>query len=114
MFEFEKLTIYQKAKAYYTQVQTVINHPRLTKYQRDQLGRASLSILLNLAEGSGRFTKPSKKNFYTIARGSVFECAAIMDILASSEIISPTEHQEFYSILDELSRILYSLIKKLE
>lgn len=72
-----------------------------------------MSILLNIAEGSGRFTKPSKRNFYTIARGSVFECVAILDILKSQGIISPHEYQLFYVLLDELSRILFSLIRKL-
>jgi four helix bundle protein len=51
---------------------------RITK---DQLRRASLSIVLNIAEGSGRFTKPAKRNFYVIAKGSVYECSALFDIL---------------------------------
>ena len=114
MFEFEKLTVYHKAKVYHHRVQSIIDNPNLKPHQRNQLSRASMSILLNIAEGSGRFTKPSKRNFYTIARGSVFECVAILDILESGQLISIADYQTFYVILDELSRILYSLIKNLE
>lgn len=37
--------------------------------------------MLNIAEGSGRFTDKNKRNFYVIARGSAFECVAVFDFL---------------------------------
>ncbi|MCB0317906.1 MAG: four helix bundle protein, partial [Bdellovibrionales bacterium] len=43
----------------------------------DQLSRASSSIPLNIAEGSGKLTEKDKKRFYSIARGSAMECSAI-------------------------------------
>jgi four helix bundle protein len=43
--------------------------PRGYGFLVDQLNRAALSIATNLAEGNGRFTKPDRKNFFTIARG---------------------------------------------
>ena len=46
---------------------------------RDQLDRASSSVVLNVAEGAGRTTTPDKRRFYLIARGSAYECAAIID-----------------------------------
>jgi four helix bundle protein len=50
---------------------------------RDQLNRASLSVILNLSEGVGRGSGIDKARFYSIARGSTMECAAIFDVVRS-------------------------------
>ena len=47
----------------------------------DQLRRASISVPLNIAEGSGKTTKAQKYACYAIARGEAMECAAIIYIL---------------------------------
>ncbi len=47
---------------------------------RDQLHRASLSVVLNIAEGAGRNARPDKRRFYEIAKGSAAECAAALDV----------------------------------
>lgn len=48
---------------------------------RDQLDRASVSIVLNIAEGAGRVAPAQKAQFYTIARGSAVESGAALDLL---------------------------------
>ena len=50
---------------------------------RDQLDRASTSIVLNLAEGNGKHTSSDRCRFFDISRGSALECAAALDVLAS-------------------------------
>ncbi|MBM4320580.1 MAG: four helix bundle protein, partial [Deltaproteobacteria bacterium] len=47
---------------------------------RDQLRRASTSVPVNIAEGSGKTTEPDRQRFYAIARGSAMECAALLDV----------------------------------
>jgi four helix bundle protein len=47
------------------------------------LDRASTSIVLNLAEGNGKFTSPDRCRFFDIARGSALECAAALDVLVA-------------------------------
>ena len=46
----------------------------------DQLGRAALSIVLNIAEGAGEFSKKGKARFYRMALRSTTEWAATMDV----------------------------------
>ena len=69
--------------------------------------------MLNVAEGSGRFTKPDKRNFFIISRGSAFECVAIFDHLKDIGSLSNEAFTYFYNDLDELSRMLFAMIKSL-
>ena len=48
---------------------------------RDQLERASMSIVLNIAEGAGRKSPADRNRFFTIAMGSLLECGALLDLL---------------------------------
>ncbi len=113
MFDFEKLEVYSKAKQFNSAISLFLENADISRNKNDQLERAAFSIMLNIAEGTGRFTKPDKKNFYIIARGSAFECVAILDYLADQKVIKQDTFMEFYSVLEEISKMLYSLIKKL-
>ncbi|MCB0429692.1 MAG: four helix bundle protein [Flavobacteriales bacterium] len=113
MFDFEKLGVYVKAKDFNHSVSDFIETSLLDKPTQDQLRRASFSIMLNIAEGSGRFTRPDRRNFYVIARGSVFECAAVMDYLKDRKLLPESSYARYYSVLEEMSKMLYALIKGL-
>lgn len=114
MFDFEKLEVYNKAKHFNVKVSEFLKNNKTDKATKDQLRRASFSIMLNIAEGSGRFTKPDKRNFYVIARGSVFECVAVFDYLRDVGCIDEQSFQGFYASLEEISKILFALIRSLE
>jgi len=80
-FAFEKLIVYQKAVAFADACCSLTRvFPRGYFFLADQLNRAALSIAANLAEGNGRFTKPDRKNFFGIARGSVQECVLVLEV----------------------------------
>jgi four helix bundle protein len=114
MFDFEKLGVYAKAKKFNKTITSFLANTKIDRNTHDQLKRASFSIMLNIAEGSGRFTRPDKRNFYIISRGSAFECVAILDYLKDMEIIDETEFKEFYAQLEEISKMLFALIKQLQ
>jgi four helix bundle protein len=78
---FPKIAIYQKAKVFHEAAKELINAKKLSPYSKDQLARASFSIILNIAEGSGGLSKADRRNFFIITRSFVFECVAILDIL---------------------------------
>lgn len=115
MFDFEKLVVYQRSKGLHLDItRWLVANQAVDSVTRDQLRRASLSIALNIAEGSGRFSQKDQRNFFVIARSSVSEVAAIFDILKDSSRIAAADFEKFYLEADELSRILFALIKKIE
>ena len=115
MFDFENLEVYKKAKAFNSEINSsILRNKNLDGVVKNQLRRASLSIVLNIAEGSSRFSKPDRKNYSVIARGSVFECVAIFDILKDTQLIKTNEFNELYSQSEEISKILFAMIKNLE
>ena len=82
MFSYETLEVYKKAyRANQCIYRLLTENKTIPNYVRNQLGRASLSIMLNIAEGSGKFTDKDRRNFYVTARGSTFECASIIRML---------------------------------
>lgn len=111
MFDFEKLLVYKKAKSLNQNILKFLKMQKALDYfLKDQLKRASISIVINIAEGSGRFTKPDKRNFYVIARASTYECVSLLDIMKSKEYISVSEFEDWYKQFEEISKMLLSLI----
>jgi four helix bundle protein len=114
-FMFENLQVYQKAVDFAEQTCTLTeSFPRGYYFLVDQLNRAALSIATNLAEGNGRFTKPDRKNSFTIARGSVQECVPLLEIAHRRGFISATDHLATKEALEEISRMISGLISGLE
>jgi four helix bundle protein len=91
----------------------LLKNKKLDNTTIDQLRRVSFSIVLNLAEGSGRFSKADRRNFFIIARSSIFECIAILDILKDEDILSLEKFNSSYSSGEELSRMIFTMIKNL-
>lgn len=114
MFDFEKLIVYQKTEDFNAVTRAFLKDKKLDLSTADQLRRASLCIVLNIAEGSGRFSNPDRINFFTISRGSVFEVVAIYDVLKDEGHITEEEFQDFFIPAEELSRILLTMIKHLK
>jgi four helix bundle protein len=114
MFDFEKLIVYQKAKVFNSETRNYLKTTKLDLTTVDQLRRASLSIVLNIAEGSGRFSKADRRNFFIISRSSVFEVVAIYDVLKDESLISNEDFSGLYMLAEELSKILLTMIKNLK
>ncbi len=60
--------------------------PAQHRVLHDQLERSSLSGVLCIAEGAGRRSRKDKRRLYTIARGSVMETAAAIDVLRARRL----------------------------
>ena len=81
---------------------------------RDQLDRASMSIVLNIAEGAGRRGGPDRARFFAIARGSATECAAILDIVRARGLAPTTATTRGRGLLVRVVQMLTRLCQRLE
>jgi four helix bundle protein len=78
------------------------------------LKRAGLSIPLNIAESNGRNTIKEKMQFYKTARGSLFECIPLLQIISELGFIEESEHQKIYYLSEEIGKMINGLINSLE
>lgn len=109
-FDHEKLKVYQLALKFNEFAFKIISKLNLSDI-RNQLDRASNSIVLNLAEGNGKFSKKDRCKYFDISMGSSFESAACLDILFIRKSITQSELNEGKDILYELISMLIGLIK---
>jgi len=75
----------------------------------DQLDRASISCCLNIAEGAGRSGRDQARH-YAIARGSSFECLAVLDLLDLET--APASSPQARAVLLRLMAVLTALIRR--
>lgn len=107
MFPFENLKVYALVKSLNSDLYKLIVERNLSNYLKDQLGRASISIRLNIAEGASRISQKERRYFLCIARGSAFECISLLEFLREVKIITESDFESFYRKIDEISRILF-------
>lgn len=114
MFSFEKLDVYQKALSLNQRIYDLTKQWS-KEYLFDltsQLRRASLSIVLNIAEGSSR--KPIDfRHFLGIARGSCYEIIPILNVALRQKLILLDTKEELYKEVEEIARMLSGLRNKI-
>jgi four helix bundle protein len=114
-FAFEKLEVYQKALAFVDTAYEIMKaFPPEERYcLADQFRRASVSMPLNIAEGSAG-TRTEFRHYLKISRRSVRECVAIVEIARRREYIPHSDSLRLRGRVAELSRMLNGLSKSLE
>ncbi len=113
LFDFQKLDVYRKAQRFYVECKCITRNKTIERHVKDQLSRASYSIVLNIAEGSGRKSPADRRNFFTISRASIFECVAIIDMLNLENILDKQSYRNQLVQASELSKMLYTMIRNL-
>jgi len=101
-----------KALAWVVEVRKAVASAPCDDAIRDQIRRAAASVLLNLAEGAGHSTAPSQARHYAIARASVSEALAGLRLLRAEHALSPEHLHDLHAGGDEISRMLWGLIRR--
>ena len=118
-FDHEKLEVYQLELQFVAWAADLFDELRECKGRRiaetlDQLDRASLSVLLNTAEGNGRRSSQQRVKFFDDARGSTTECAACLDALVAKRATNGARVLDGKTLLVRVVSILTKLIERFE
>ena len=80
---------------------------------KDQIQRASVSVMNNIAEGFERKSNNEFKYFLFIAKGSCGEVRSMLLLAKKLEKINNQKATELYNLSEEISRMISGLIKTL-
>ena len=77
----------------------------------DQIQRAAVSTMNNLAEGFDRIHQAEKFHLYNIAKGSAGEVKSICYVILDNQLASFNQAQFVQSLSSETSALIYGLMK---
>ena len=112
-FDFEKLVVFQKALQAHQIISALLaNPPRRSASILDHLDRAATSILLNIAEGSGKVAGSRDRNrFYRTALGSAKEAGACLIVLKARGPSHRPALRQAKSLFLEVVAMLYAMVR---
>lgn len=109
---FEDIISWQKARILTKLIYKLFNSSRDYGF-RDQILRASVSIMNNIAEGFERKGNKEFKNFLFIAKGSCAEVRSMLYLAFDFGYITNSSFKDLILKTEEISRLLSGLIKTL-
>jgi len=110
--KFEDIVAWQKTRVLTLNLYTLFKENRDYSF-RDQIQRASISIMNNIAEGYGRGSDLDFKRFLYIANGSCCEVKSMLYLAKDLQYITKSDFDDLFAKTDEIGRILNGLIKSL-
>ena len=100
---FEEIQAWQKARELVREIYKICGEGKLSKDfgLKDQICRAAVSIMSNIAEGFGRKSSRDFAHFLDLARGSGFEVQSLLYVAADVEYLRRDDFQRLYTLADE-------------
>jgi four helix bundle protein len=109
---FEDIIAWQKAKELTVQIYFLFENSKDFGF-KDQIQRASVSVMNNIAEGFERKSNNEFKQFLFIAKGSCGEVRSMLYLAKELKKISDNDFKLLFALSEEISKILSGLIKTL-
>ena len=115
-FRFLKWEVYKDAKDLFGLILKIVKKlPREFRFELgSQLIRSAFSIILNIAEGSGKTSDRELNRFIDISLGSVNELLASTDVLKDNKFITDSEFNEILNKLTSISSQLGGFKKQIK
>ena len=113
--KFEDIEAWQKARELTRQIYTLSGSGQFARDfgLRDQIRRASVSIMSNIAEGFGRGGNREFIQFLSTAKGSASEVQAQLYVALDAGHISEKQFKNLYSSTEEAARLIGGLLRYL-
>ena len=109
---FEDIIAWQKSKLMTVEVYKLFESCRDFSF-RDQIRRASVSVMNNIAEGFERKTNNEFKYFLYVSKGSCGEVRSMLLLAEELGMVPKEEASKLSQKAEEISKILSGLIKTL-
>jgi four helix bundle protein len=112
---FEDIEVWQKARKLTNSIYELTNRKYFNHdfNLRDQMRRASISVMLNIAEGFGRKTDKEFSRFLTQAHGSAAEIQSALYIAIDQGYINQEEFNRMYRISEDVSKMIMNFLRYL-
>jgi four helix bundle protein len=109
---FRELKVWQRSKTLAVGIYQMVGRSPIVNDRGlcDQMRRAAVSVCSNIAEGDSRAGHKENVQFFYIAKGSLAELSAQLDIAAEVHSVDPNEIQKHLAECDEISAMLQALI----
>lgn len=110
---FEDIIAWQKSKLLSVGIYKLFGKSKDFGF-RDQILRASVSVMNNIAEGFERKSNKEFRYFLFVAKGSCGEVRSMLYLALELEKINKEEFDKMFSLSEEISKIIGGFIKKLK
>ena len=113
MSDYRKLEVWKKSRALATAVYRVTERfPKSEMFGlTSQIRRAAVSIVLNIAEGNGRWTMRDQSSFLVDARASAHEVEAVLYIAEDLKYVTADAAEQLRQSTNEIGRMLNGLLR---
>jgi four helix bundle protein len=113
---FEELKVWQSARELVRAIYSLTNKQQFQKdiALRDQLRRAAVSSMANIAEGFERGSKREFARFLYMARGSSGEVRSHLYVARDLDYITPAEFEQVEDQATGLSKGIFRFIQHIE
>lgn len=109
---FEDIIAWQKSKVLSVGIYKLFGKSKDFGF-RDQILRASVSVMNNIAEGFERKSNKEFRYFLFIAKGSCGEVRSMLYLALELGMINKVEFDSVFPLSEEISKIIAGFIKKL-